>query len=179
MVGEHHVGRDEEFVEARVVGGSEGGADEAGAIADRVARAFVVEGLGGGGSEALESVREGVDAAVCGVGGYRHRLGGGEDGSDSGDPVVLCEEGEVVGGGVVIRADLEECGQRVELVFALEDCGVGVGRRYYVVGGGAIDRGGKAGFGRWLEGIAVGVREEVAGLEIDDATEEGGYGFVG
>ena len=33
------------------------------------------EGVGGGGGEALEGVREGVDAAVCGVGGYCHRIG--------------------------------------------------------------------------------------------------------
>lgn len=121
MVREHHVGRDEEFVQARVVRGAEGGADEAGAVPDGVARAFVVEGVGGGGGGALEGVREGVDAAVCGVGGYRHRLGGGEDGSDGGDPVVFCEEGEVLGGGVVIRADFEKGGQRVELVLALVD----------------------------------------------------------
>lgn len=106
-------------------------------------------------------------------------MGGVQNGSDGGDPVVLCEEGEVLGGGVVIRADFEEGGQRVELVFALVDGGVGVGRGHYVVGGSAIDRGGKAGFGRGLEGIAVGVGEEVAGLEIDYAAEEGGYGFVG
>lgn len=72
MVREHHVGRDEEFVQARVVGGSEGGADEAGAVSDGVPGAFVGEGVGGCGGEALEGVREGVDAAVCGVGGYRH-----------------------------------------------------------------------------------------------------------
>ena len=84
-------------------------------------------------------------------------LGGGEDGADGGNPVVLCEEGEVVGGDLIVRADFEEGGQGIELVFALVDDGVGVGRGYYVVGGGVIDRGGKAGFGRGLERIAVGV----------------------
>ena len=68
MVGEEHVGWDEESVDAGVVGGSEGGADEAGAVSDGVSGALVVEGVGGGGREALEGVREGDDAAVWRVG---------------------------------------------------------------------------------------------------------------
>ena len=68
MVGEEHVGWDEEFVDAGVVGGSEGGADEARAVSDGVSGALVVEGVGGGGREALEGVREGIDAAVWRVG---------------------------------------------------------------------------------------------------------------
>ena len=72
MVCEEHVGWDEEFVDAGVVGGSEGGADEAGAVPDGVSGALVVEGVFGGGREALEGVREGVDAAVCCVGWSCH-----------------------------------------------------------------------------------------------------------
>ena len=49
-----------------------------------------------------------------------------DDGLDCGDPVVFREKGKVVGGRVVVCADFEECGEGVELVFALVDRGVGV-----------------------------------------------------
>lgn len=85
VVGEEHVCGDEELEEGCVVGGAEGGADEAcaGGV-DGVAEAVVGEGFGGAGGEAGEGVGACVQAAVRGVGWGRHCFGDGHDGVDGG-----------------------------------------------------------------------------------------------
>ena len=125
---------------------------------DGVAGAAVGEGVGAGGGEEAEGVSGLVDADVWGVGWDGHGVGGGQDGLERGELIVFGEEGEVVVGGVVVCADLEECCEGVELVFAFVDGCVGVPCGYDVVGGGgAVDGAGDLGLGRLLKGIAIGV----------------------
>ena len=175
---EHHVARHEELVDARVVRGPEGGADQAGAVARRVAGARVVERVLGREGVALEGVGRGDHGAVFGVGGCHLRLHTRQDGLQGVEPLVFAEEGVVARGGVVVGRDLEEGGEGVELVLAFEDGAVAVRRRNGVLRAGAVLGGRDVGFDRWLEGLAVGSGENVARLQIDDAAVEGGEGVV-
>ena len=77
---------------------------------DWVAGTAIIKSVGAAGCLTHEGVREGVYAAVRCVRRYRHGLGDVENGFNGGDPIVFGEEGEVVGGCVVIGGYFEKGG---------------------------------------------------------------------
>lgn len=155
VVGEHHVGGDEELEDGRVVRGPEGGADEARVGLHRVAEAVVFERFGRAGRESGECVWAGVDAAVGGVGGSHHCFGDVHYRFDGVDPLVFAEEGDIPRAGVVVCRDFQECGQRVELVFALEDEFVVACWHDLIIARCGVFGGSDAGFDGRLERVAV------------------------
>lgn len=83
------------------------------------------------------------------------------------------KEPRVFGARIIIPAQLQERSERVELVFTLKDHGRVVRWENEIVCVAVVARG-HFGLGGRLEGIAVWAGEEVAGLEVDGAAEEGG-----
>lgn len=113
VVGEHHVGGDEELEDGGVVRGPKGGADEARIGLHRVAETVVFERFGRAGRESSKCVWAGVDAAVGGVRGSHHCLGDIHHRFDGVDPLVFTEELNIPRAGIVICRNFQECGQRV------------------------------------------------------------------
>lgn len=113
VVGEHHVGGDEELEDCCVVGGPEGGADETRIGLHRVAKAVILERFGGTGRESGESVWAGVDATVWGVRRSHHGFGDIHHRFDGVDPLVFAKEVDIPRAGVVVCGDFQEGGQRV------------------------------------------------------------------
>lgn len=119
---------DEELHYCGVIAGAEGGADEGGVCGERVADAVEVEGLGTTGGCACEGVDLVLNGAVGREGGSALLGDEVENVFEGQDPT----RGDVRGGlrsGVVLIAEGEEGGKRVELIFTFKDnvgvvCGV-------------------------------------------------------
>lgn len=118
------------------------------------------------------------------VGSHTHRLGCVQDSHNGSFPPCMAtiaalfvfrridKETRISGARVVIPAQLQERSERVELVFTLKDHSRVVRWENEIVRV-AVVAGGHFGLGGRLEGVAVWTGEEVAGLEVDGAAEEG------
>ena len=172
VAGEHHVGGDEELEDRGVVRGAEGGADESCAPCHWVAETAVGGRFRRAVGLAIHGVARGCNVAIWCVGAYSHGVDCVQYHLDRVHPGIFFERPEVVGGFVVLCRQLHEARQRVKLPFTIESLFLVVSEVEVVAVVGAIGPGGDFGFWYRLECVTVGGKFDVAGVGIDNATNE-------
>lgn len=167
--GHHGVRGSEESKDGGVVAGTEGAADETGAVVERSAVAVEDLGLGAEGGLTVEGVLVGLILAVGVEGGLGLLV---QDIKEAIESLVPSWGQELGGAGVLVEVGSQgqEVGQRVELVLAFEHDGILVGWVDSVLH--AIGIGLEPARRRRLERVAVGRLNDELDLRLDRAQDE-------